>query len=227
MISKFKTLYRRLVATYLYIYSTPSSLVQHLLRGFLKFTSTLINQLLLSCLLLCHCSGSASSLSCAHCVALLHSAILVRIIADCLSFNRAAVSLIHTWATIHLSRCDHGCLTAWDLNILFLGSISLLSNYIHHRVLQGFFIFAQSVLLPGVVHQCAVEVVSVHAGFKEIQTATIVGLLLEFKRTAVFHEFFKFVGLSTTQLFKGRFDFLFFNVIVLFIFRTSWQTLPR
>ena len=44
----------------------------------------------------------------------------------------------------------------------------LLSNDVEHRVFQGLFVLAQSVLLPGVIEDAVVEIVPLHAAFEVV-----------------------------------------------------------
>ena len=67
-------------------------------------------------------------------------------------------------------------------------SSGLLSDNVQYTVLEGLLVLAQPVLLPGVVVNVAVEVVSPHAVDEETFAGSVVGLLLEFERTAVLHE---------------------------------------
>lgn len=76
-------------------------------------------------------------------------------------------------------------------------------------------------MLPGVVHQFTVELVSIHARLKEGETCAVVGLLFKFERSAVIHELFELMGLTATKLLQGRFDFLLFNIVIFFVLRAA------
>ena len=67
-------------------------------------------------------------------------------------------------------------------------SSGLLSDNVQYTVLEGLFVLAQPVLLPGVVVNVAIEVVSPHAVDEETFAGSVVGLLFEFERAAVLHE---------------------------------------
>ena len=67
-------------------------------------------------------------------------------------------------------------------------SSGLLSDNVQYTVLEGLLVLAQPVLLPGVVVNVAVEVVSPHAVDEETFAGSVVGLLFEFERAAVLHE---------------------------------------
>ena len=64
----------------------------------------------------------------------------------------------------------------------------LLSDHVKYTVLEGFLVLAQPVLLPGVVVNVAIEVVSPHAVDEETFAGSVVGLLFKFERAAVLHE---------------------------------------
>jgi hypothetical protein len=76
-------------------------------------------------------------------------------------------------------------------------------------------------LLPGVVHKFTIQLVSSHTRIKEGETCAVVRLLFEFERSAVIHKLFELVWLTATKLLQRRFDFLFFNIVVLFILRAA------
>ena len=65
-----------------------------------------------------------------------------------------------------------------------------------------------------------------HAPFEQSDDVSVVGLLLEFQSTAVFHELLEFARLLLTQLFQCDLELLFLDVGVLFVFGTARQALP-
>lgn len=164
----------------------------------------------------------------------LAAAVLILVVAAervILSLHRA-VSLVDARA-LRVSRrlllLDKRCLSAGDALLaddLVLG-LGLLADNIQNRVFQCLLIFAESVLLPGVVHHLAVELVALHARLKQIQARFVVGLLVKLQGAAVVHKLLEFVGLPAAEFFQRRFNFLFFNVVVLLVFRATGQTLPR
>lgn len=105
--------------------------------------------------------------------------------------------------------------------------LGLLSNDIEDTVLQGFLIFAETVLLPSVVLDFDVEVMSGHARLEEADHGFVVGLRFELERTAVVHVFFELRGVAAAQLVQGSVNLLLFNVVILLILRTPGQSLPR
>ena len=68
----------------------------------------------------------------------------------------------------------------------------LLADDVQHAVLESLLVLRQSVLLPSVVKDSSIEVVSLHALLKEANASSIVRLLLELKRTAILHKLPKF-----------------------------------
>ena len=65
------------------------------------------------------------------------------------------------------------------------------------------------------------------AGLEQSKACFVVWLLVKFQRAAVVHELFEFVGLPSAQVFKGRFNLLFLNIVVLFVLGAPRETLPR
>jgi len=102
----------------------------------------------------------------------------------------------------------------------------LLSDHVEHTVLQSLLVLAQPVLLPGVIVDVTIEVVSPHAVDEETLAGAIVGLLLEFETAAVLHELTELARMATAQLLKRRFNLLLLNRVVLFVLAATWQTLP-
>lgn len=107
----------------------------------------------------------------------------------------------------------HGCL------LLSITSFNggFLADNIKHRVFKCLLIFAESVLFPGVVHRFDVQAVALAARLEETETGLVIRLLIELKCAAVVHKLFKFVGLASAKVLKGRFNLLFLNVVILFV----------
>jgi len=103
----------------------------------------------------------------------------------------------------------------------------LLADDVKHAVLEGLLVLAQTVLLPGVVKDAMIEVMSLHATLEVLKALAIVGLLLEFEPTAVLHELAEFTRVSTAKLFEARLNLLFLDVVVLFVLGASRKALPR
>ena len=55
----------------------------------------------------------------------------------------------------------------------------LLGNDVHQTVLQSFFVLRQSILFPSIVEDSRVEVMTLHAAFKESNAYLVVRLLLK------------------------------------------------
>lgn len=55
------------------------------------------------------------------------------------------------------------------------------------------------------------------ARLEQAQAGLVIWFLIELESTAVVHELFKFVGLASAEVFKGRFNLLFLNVVVLLV----------
>jgi len=82
-------------------------------------------------------------------------------------------------------------------------------------------------LLPGVVKDASVEIVTLQALLEEGETCSVVGLLFELEGAAVLHEFAELTWIAPAELFQTRLDLLLFDVVVLLVLGTSWQALPR
>ena len=73
--------------------------------------------------------------------------------------------------------------------VLFFG---FLGDDVHETVFEGLLVLGQSVLLPRVVENFGVEVVSAHARLEETHACLVVGLLLKLEGTTVLHELSEF-----------------------------------
>ena len=105
-------------------------------------------------------------------------------------------------------------------------SARLLSDHVEHTVLESLLVFAQPVLLPGVVVDVTVEVVSPHAVDEEAFAGAVVWLLLELKAAAVLHELTELGRVAAAQLLKRRFNLLLLNRVVLFVLAAARKPLP-
>ena len=97
----------------------------------------------------------------------------------------------------------------------------LFADDVKNTVFQSFLVLAEAVLLPSVIEYARVKVVSLHALLKEANTGTVVGLLLESQRTAVLHELFELAWVAIAEIVQRGFNFLFLNVIVLFVLAST------
>ena len=75
-----------------------------------------------------------------------------------------------------------------------------LTDNVKHRAFERLFIFAETVLLPGVVEDSSIKIVTLHTLIKEADTSTVVGLLFELELPAVLHEMAELVGIAAAQL---------------------------
>ena len=81
-------------------------------------------------------------------------------------------------------------------------SLGLLADDVEHTVLESLFIFGEPVLLPGVVKDATIKLVSLHAAFEEVDTGAVVWFLFELERTAVLHKLPEFAWVASAQLLK-------------------------
>mgnify|MGYP003331249896 CR=1 FL=1 len=85
----------------------------------------------------------------------------------------------------------------------------------------------QPIFIPNEVGSLSVDVVFLHAPFKQSDDVAVVGILSEAEASAVVHEFSELFGLVLAEIVDSRLLLLLFDVGVLFRLRPSWQTLPR
>lgn len=167
---------------------SSSSLLEHLLCWLFEFASTFVHHLLF----LNFFNSQVCSL---HPGAILPVLLLGIVVGPLLRW----VTLINcrTVTSIGLVwRLDHWCLSTGNLFCdLFLRLLSwLFPNHIEHWVFKSFLVLAQSVLLPGVIHNLAVILVSDHARFEKSGASFIIWFLFEFECSTVVHELSEFVG---------------------------------
>lgn len=65
-----------------------------------------------------------------------------------------------------------------------------------------------------------------HAGLKEADAGAIVGLLLEFERAAILHEFSELRWMTATELLERRLNLFLLDRIVLLVLAATWEALP-
>jgi len=105
-------------------------------------------------------------------------------------------------------------------------SARLFPDDVQYAVFERFLVLAQTVLLPRVVVDVAVEVVSAHAIDEETLACAIVRLLLELQAPAVLHELSKFGRVPAAELLERRFNLLLLNRVVLLVLAATGKTLP-
>jgi len=108
------------------------------------------------------------------------------------------VSLLGCCSVSLVSTCLTGSTTSSNGCLI----LRLLSNHIQHTVFKGLFVLGEPILLPGVVKDATIKLVSLHAAFEEVDTGAVVWFLFELERTAVFHELPEFAWVTSAQLLK-------------------------
>ena len=131
---------------------------------------------------------------------------------------------------------DHTLDTTHSVSLLGCGSVSLvstslsgttssssssisrlLSDNIQHTVFQCLFVLGEPILLPGVVEDATVELMSLHAAFEEVDTSAIVWFLLELERAAILHELPELARVASAQLFERRLNLLLLDIVILLV----------
>lgn len=183
-----------------------SSLVKHCLSALFKFTSSFVVKLLLfrhgRCAVVCSLH--------LHLGTALTGWILSRCVAHLL---RGTGSFIISLLLAHAALGNRG---SFALNLW------LLADNIEHGFLQRFLVLLKAVLLPCVIKDPSIEVVSRHALVKEANASLVVGLLLEFQSTAVLHEFFELRWDTAAEILERCLNFLLLNVGIFFVLATTW-----
>jgi len=149
----------------------------------------------------------------------------ISLVDDCLSsfFKFTSSLLLHLFClalVVLRSRGPVSCLLGWlrcGLSRLILLPFRFDVKNAEHLCLQRLLVLLQSVLLPGVVKDFTVKIVTSHAPLKQPNHVLVVRLLLEFERAAIFHEFLELAWLLVTKLLKRDLKFLLLDVSVLFI----------
>ena len=89
------------------------------------------------------------------------------------------------------------------------------------------FVLLESVLLPGIVVNVGIELVSLHALLEEAHADLVVGFLLELEGSAVGHEVVELLGHSLAELFECGLELLLLDILILFVLGLAWKSLPR
>ena len=89
------------------------------------------------------------------------------------------------------------------------------------------FVLLESVLLPGIVVNIGIELVSLHALLEEAHADLVVGFLLELEGSTVGHEVVELLGHALAELFECGLEFLLLDVLILFVLGLAWKSLPR
>ena len=93
--------------------------------------------------------------------------------------------------------------------------------------LEGFLLEEQAVLVPNEVGNFGVKFVTLHASFEQIDNVLVVRVGCEGEASAIVHELLELGRLVQTELIDGNLLLLALDVIIFFILRASWETLPR
>lgn len=195
------------------------SLVQHLLGALLELAAALVIQLLFVVL----CYGCRRRRAVRLVADGARVRVLPRVAACRLVLRRARAFVLPDFERRRLRNVGRRCGVAVTFERLLGG---LLADDVEHRVLERLLVLAKAVLLPGVVEDLAVELVALQTALEQAVAGLVVRLLLELQRSAVVHVFFEFRWVSPTKLFQGCLNFLFLNVVILFVLRTARQSLP-
>ena len=97
----------------------------------------------------------------------------------------------------------------------------------HHGLLERLPFEEEAVLVPDEVGRAQLEVVALHAALEQRQDVAIVGVGREGQAAAVVHELLEFGRLVQAEFVDGHLLLLALDVIIFFVFRASWQALPR
>lgn len=110
--------------------------------------------------------------------------------------------------------------------LLLLSFLRWFVDKVQQGGLQVFLFFAKPVLLPGVVEDLGIELVTLHALLEVADADSVVWSLLELQASAVLHVVLELVGLALAEVIQGGFDLLLFDSVVFLVFGASWKSLP-
>lgn len=148
------------------------SLFEHLLSSLLEVRSTFVVKLLFSV--------GCSSLS----LGILDSSPILLCLVGC----RSLLHSHHCLAVCirHFSLSSRDSTFPWDDGGLSI-SLGLFTDNIKHAILEGFFVFTQSVLLPNEVMQLWVETISFHALVEQTNAVFVIWVFFELQTATIFH----------------------------------------
>ena len=135
-------------------------------------------------------------------------------------------------------------LACWCISLVFLGSAALaissgafrlrgvvlrswLVDDAHHRLFERLPFEEKAILVPDKVWCAQLKVVALHAALEQREDVAIVRVGREGQSTAVVHEFLELGRLVQAELIDGHLLLFALDVIIFFVFRASWQALPR
>ena len=110
---------------------------------------------------------------------------------------------------------------------LLLIGLARLVDDTHHRLLQRLAFKIEAVLVPDEIRRADVKIVALHATLEERGDVAVIRVSGEGQPTAVVHELLKLGRLIEAELVNGDLLLLALDVIIFFVLRTAWQTLPR
>jgi len=90
-----------------------------------------------------------------------------------------------------------------------------------------FFLQNEPILIPNEVRGLQIVAVSLHARLKQTYDVRVIWVLCEREASAVVHKLAELLWLVLAKFFHSYLLLLFLNVGVLFLFGSSWKSLPR
>lgn len=112
-------------------------------------------------------------------------------------------------------------------SLLVLQLLDRLAYDFHQILLKSLLLKYETVLVPDEIGNLGIPAVLLHAALEKAQNELVVWVLSELELAAVVHELAELLRVSLAQLVDSDFEFLLLDVVVLFVLRTPWQTLPR
>ena len=87
---------------------------------------------------------------------------------------------------------NHVNINLYISNVTYVLFLRLLGNNVHQTIFESLLVFCKPILLPSVVKDAWVEVMTLHATFEESNACFVVWRLLKFERSTVLHVLFEF-----------------------------------
>ena len=110
--------------------------------------------------------------------------------------------------------------------LLLVGFLGWLIKDLQHIFLKHVFLNVQTVFLPDELGHLWVKLVLGLAVFPQRVNVFVVWITSEGKRSTVDHEVLELLWLALAELVDGDFLLLFLDVIIFFVLRSSWKSLP-
>jgi len=105
--------------------------------------------------------------------------------------------------------------------------LGLFGDYVQNTVLQSFLVLTESVLFPCIITHIDVKAMPDNTLLEQANEVLVVWLLLKLKDPTVLHELLELRRIPFAQLLQCGLDLLLLNIVILFIFASAWQALPR